>query len=233
MKPSSESALANSRIPTPEYNMRRNLVHLNMIMLLSWAVIMMNADLCSAVEHVVGGDRGWAPKSDIHGWASRQTFYVGDNLWFAYASGEQNVIELKSQEELEACNISNPISIYNAGLDSVPLLHVGTRYFTCKRVEDCQNGMKLHINVHAAPSSSESQTWSEAHVGILGNLFSREILQKLAEWSLPWPAIEEFSTFMGGVKAVAEPPTSESPLMFATRSVFSSILLSVFILWLY
>lgn len=225
MKSNSDSSPANSRISTPEYKMRRNL-------LLSWAVIVMNAHLCSAVEHVVGDDRGWALQSDIHGWVSGHIFYVGDNLWFAYASGEQSVIELKSQEELEACNFSNPIRIYNAGLDSVPLLHVGTRYFTCRRVEDCQNGMKLRINVHAAPSSSESQTRSESHVGILGNLFSREILRKLREWSLPWPPMKDFSTSVGGVKAVAEPPTSESPPVFSTRSVFSSILLSLLLLWL-
>jgi hypothetical protein len=105
------------------------------------------------------------------------------------------VIELNSKEEWEACDVSNPIRVYNGGVDSVPLVHVGTRYFSSRRVEDCQNGMKLHINVDAAPSSSESQTRSESHDGILGNLISRENLQKIGEWSLSWPAIEEFLIF--------------------------------------
>lgn len=183
---------------------------------------MMNVDLCSAVEHVVGDDRGWAPHSDFHGWASRKTFRVGDNLWFAYASGDQSVIELKSKEDWEACDISNPIRIYNRGIDTVPLVNVGTRYFSSRKVEDCQNGMKLRINVDAAPSSSESDD------GILGNLISSDNLQKIGEWSLSWPAIEEFSTLMGRVKGVAEAPTSGSPPTFSTQSVFSSILLSFF-----
>lgn len=193
---------------------------------------MMNVDLCSAVEHVVGDDRGWAPHSDFYAWASGKIFHVGDNLWFAYASGEQSVIELKSKEEWEACNVSNPIRLYNGGVDSVPLVHVGTRYFSTRRVEDCQNGMKLRINVDAAPPLSESRTRSESNDGILGNFIGRENLQKIGKWSLSWPAIEEIWTVMGTVKEVAEAPTSGSST-FSAHSIFSSIVVSFFLLLLY
>ncbi|XP_057864671.1 early nodulin-like protein 3 [Cryptomeria japonica] len=107
----------------------------------------MNMMGCSAKQHVVGDNRGWDPASDFKGWASRKIFHVRDNLWFAYASSQQSVLELKSQEEFENCDVSNPIKLYDGGLDAVPLIEMGDRYFTNGNVEDCQCGMKVHINV--------------------------------------------------------------------------------------
>ncbi|GLJ26641.1 hypothetical protein SUGI_0517980 [Cryptomeria japonica] len=93
------------------------------------------------------GSKGWDPASDFKGWASRKIFHVGDNLWFAYASSQQSVLELKSQEEFENYDVSNPIKLYDGGLDVVPLIEMGDRYFTSGNAEDCQRGMKVHINV--------------------------------------------------------------------------------------
>ncbi|GLJ38782.1 hypothetical protein SUGI_0790660 [Cryptomeria japonica] len=107
----------------------------------------MNMMGCSVEQHVVGDDRGWDPASDFKGWASHKIFHVGDNLWFAYASSQQSVLELKSREEFENCDVSNPIKLYDGGLDAVPLIEMGDRYFTSGNVEDCQHGMKVHINV--------------------------------------------------------------------------------------
>lgn len=118
------------------------------IFMASIAATVMNMNTCSAVQHVVGDDRGWDPSySDFQGWASSKIFQVGDNLWFAYASAQQNVLELKSQEELEKCDLSNPTQLYNGGLDAVALVKDGSRYFSSGRMEDCRNGMKFHINV--------------------------------------------------------------------------------------
>ncbi|GLJ24941.1 hypothetical protein SUGI_0477340 [Cryptomeria japonica] len=102
---------------------------------------------CLVEQHVVGDDRGWDLASDFKGWASRKIFHVGDNLWFAYASFEQSVLELKSREEFENCDVSNPIKIYDGGIDVVPLIEMGDRYFTSGNAEECQRGMKVHINV--------------------------------------------------------------------------------------
>ncbi|GLJ50276.1 hypothetical protein SUGI_1070640 [Cryptomeria japonica] len=107
----------------------------------------MNMMGCSAEQHVVRDDRGWDPTSDLKGWASHKIFHVGDNLWFAYASFEQSVLELKSREDFENCDASNPIKLYDGGLDAVPLIEMGGRYFTIGITEDCQHGMKVHINV--------------------------------------------------------------------------------------
>ncbi|KAH9295438.1 hypothetical protein KI387_039026, partial [Taxus chinensis] len=117
---------------------------------------------CSGIQHVVGDDRGWSWDSSsdpirFNLWAARKVFRVGDNLWFAYASASQNVVEVKSHDEWVSCNVSNPIRLYNAGVDSVPLVDVGTRYFASGKMEDClQNGMKLHINV--LPSDTKTTT---------------------------------------------------------------------------
>ncbi|XP_059064561.1 mavicyanin-like [Cryptomeria japonica] len=102
---------------------------------------------CFIEQHVVGDDRGWDPASDFKGWASRKIFYVGDNLWFAYASSQQSVLELKSREEFENCDVSNLVKLYDGGLDAVSLIEMGDRYITSGNVEDCQHGMKVHINV--------------------------------------------------------------------------------------
>lgn len=113
---------------------------------------------CKAAEHVVGADRGWDPLSahNFQDWASSKIFCVGDNLWFAYSSGAQSVAEVKSREEWEACDVSNPIRLYTGGLDSVTLHSEGSRYFVSGRAEDClKNAMKLHINV--LPFNATSQ----------------------------------------------------------------------------
>ncbi|GLJ28260.1 hypothetical protein SUGI_0555350 [Cryptomeria japonica] len=84
---------------------------------------------------------------DLQGWASRKIFHVGDNLWFAYASSQQSVLELKSREEFDNCDVSNPIKLYDGGFDAVPLIEMGDRYFTSGNAEDYQHRMKVHINV--------------------------------------------------------------------------------------
>ncbi|GLJ37426.1 hypothetical protein SUGI_0760370 [Cryptomeria japonica] len=56
------------------------------------------------------------------------------------------ILELKSREEFENCDVSNPIKLYDGGLDAVPLIEMGDRYFTSGNAEDCQRGMKVHIN---------------------------------------------------------------------------------------
>ncbi|GLJ50248.1 hypothetical protein SUGI_1069710 [Cryptomeria japonica] len=68
-------------------------------------------------------------------------------IGFSYASFEQSVLELKSREDFENCDVSNPIKLYDGGLDAVPLIEMGDTYFTSGNTKDCQRGMKVHINV--------------------------------------------------------------------------------------
>ncbi|XVF27990.1 hypothetical protein REPUB_Repub14bG0157200 [Reevesia pubescens] len=99
------------------------------------------------VHHVVGGDRGWDPSSDVASWSSGRSFRVGDKIWFAYSASEGRIVELKSKDEYESCDVSNPIRMYTDGLDGIPLDGEGTRYFVSSRTESCKNGLKLHVEV--------------------------------------------------------------------------------------
>ncbi|KAL6992848.1 hypothetical protein U1Q18_010994 [Sarracenia purpurea var. burkii] len=101
------------------------------------------------VHHVVGDDRGWDPSTDIGSWSSGRIFRVGDKIWFAYSASQDKVVEVKSKEEFDACDVSNPIRMYTNGLDSVTLDGEGFRYFTSGKPETCRNGLKLHVEVQA------------------------------------------------------------------------------------
>uniref|UniRef100_A0A803NYT5 Phytocyanin domain-containing protein n=1 Tax=Cannabis sativa TaxID=3483 RepID=A0A803NYT5_CANSA len=93
------------------------------------------------VHHVVGGDRGWDASHDIATWASGKTFRVGDQI------SHGSVAELRSKEEYEACDLSNPIKMYTDGLDTISLEAEGLRYFASSNSEHCKKGLKLHVEV--------------------------------------------------------------------------------------
>ncbi|XP_010270093.1 PREDICTED: mavicyanin-like [Nelumbo nucifera] len=109
------------------------------------------------VHHVVGDDRGWDSSSDIGAWSSGRIFRVGDNLWFAYSIAQESIVELRSKEELESCDVSNPIRMYTNGLDSVSLDVEGTRYFTSGRPENCKQGLKLNVEVLPQQNTENQQ----------------------------------------------------------------------------
>ncbi|GAB2210976.1 hypothetical protein Droror1_Dr00016266 [Drosera rotundifolia] len=99
------------------------------------------------VHHVVGDDRGWDSASDVASWAVGRVFRVGDFLWFTYSGALDNIVELATKEELESCDLTNPIRMYTDGLDKLPLEKEGSRYFASGNHESCKKGLKLPINV--------------------------------------------------------------------------------------
>ncbi|KAK8675222.1 hypothetical protein V6N13_033292 [Hibiscus sabdariffa] len=98
-------------------------------------------------HHVVGDDHGWDPSSDIATWSSRRSFRVGDKIWFAYSAEQESIVELKSKDEYESCDVTNPIRMYTDGLDSIDLVEEGIRYFVSSKAESCKRGLKLHVEV--------------------------------------------------------------------------------------
>jgi hypothetical protein len=66
---------------------------------------------------------------------------------FTYSAAQESIAELKSKEEYESCDISNPIKMYTDGLDSISLDEEGIRYFASNNLESCKNGLKLHVEV--------------------------------------------------------------------------------------
>ncbi|KAE8715601.1 tropinone reductase-like protein [Hibiscus syriacus] len=116
------------------------------------AVVVMEATLGgkkagAQVHHVVGGDQGWDPSSDVASWSSGRSFSVGDKIWFAYSAAEESIAELNSKEEYESCDVSNPLRMYTDGLNGIPLDGEGIRYFVSSKAESCKNGLKLHVEV--------------------------------------------------------------------------------------
>ncbi|KAF3451806.1 hypothetical protein FNV43_RR07902 [Rhamnella rubrinervis] len=99
------------------------------------------------VHHVVGGDRGWDPSTDVASWSSGKSFRVGDKLWFTYSAPQSGIAEVSSKKEYEACDVSNPIRMYTDGLDKIQLDTEGLRYFASSDPESCKNGLKLHVDV--------------------------------------------------------------------------------------
>ncbi|KAG5561285.1 hypothetical protein RHGRI_004346 [Rhododendron griersonianum] len=102
------------------------------------------------VQHVVGGDRGWDASSDLGTWSSDRIFAVGDKIY--------KVVEVKSKEEYESCDVSNPIKMYTNGLDSLTLDKEGIRYFASWKPESCKNGLKLHVEVQSPQAKHLSHT---------------------------------------------------------------------------
>lgn len=103
--------------------------------------------VAAQVHHVVGGDRGWERSTDLASWFAGRDFRVGDIIWFAYSAAQESVVELKTPEEFMSCDLSNPIRMYNGGLDKIPLQREGIRYFASGNPESCQKGLKLPVDV--------------------------------------------------------------------------------------
>uniref|UniRef100_A0A2P2NZZ6 Phytocyanin domain-containing protein n=1 Tax=Rhizophora mucronata TaxID=61149 RepID=A0A2P2NZZ6_RHIMU len=115
------------------------------------------------VHHLVGGDRGWDPSTDISSWSSGKNFRVGDEIWFSYSVAHGVIAELKTKDEYDACDVSNPIGMYSDGINSVSLDGEGIRYFASDNIESCKNGLRLHVEVmpQDAPDAPKVHT-SEA-----------------------------------------------------------------------
>ncbi|XXG78822.1 hypothetical protein AAC387_Pa09g0001 [Persea americana] len=115
---------------------------------------------CAAaqVHHVVGGDRGWDPSSNIRLWSGGKSFRVGDHIWFTYSAALESVVELRNREEFESCAVNNPIRMYTDGLDKVSLDGQGSRYFASGSLDSCKKGLKLHVHVLPSSPSSEDLT---------------------------------------------------------------------------
>ena len=84
-------------------------------------------------------------------------------LWagFIYSGGQEGVVELKSREEFDSCDVSNPIRTYTEGLDAVLMGSEGIRYFTSSKPKSCKDGLRLLVEVQSnreIKSDAKSET---------------------------------------------------------------------------
>ncbi|KAK5826317.1 hypothetical protein PVK06_021234 [Gossypium arboreum] len=114
------------------------------------------------VHHVVGGDRGWDPSFDVASWSSGRIFRVGDKICFPSSAAQESIVEVKSKDEYESCDVGNPIRIYTVGLDGIELDGEGIRYFMSSKPESCKKGLKLHVELMPLQSPEFPQTLSES-----------------------------------------------------------------------
>ncbi|XP_052208349.1 uclacyanin 1-like [Diospyros lotus] len=110
-------------------------------------------DSATATSYTVGGSgRGWDSSTDLHAWASLQTFLVGDALIFNYPPNH-DVVEV-SKTDYDACRGSNPLESHTGGNTVVPLTSPSNRYFICGTMGHCSHGMKVEIHTLAASALS-------------------------------------------------------------------------------
>ncbi|MBA0881513.1 hypothetical protein Goshw_005992 [Gossypium schwendimanii] len=127
------------------------------------------------VHHVVGGDRGWDPSFDVASWSSGRIFRVGDKICFPYSAAQEGIVQVKSKDEYESCDVGNPIRMYTVGLDGIELDGEGIRYFMSSKPESCKKGLKLHVELmplqspefpqetlSESESESDNSDWSTA-----------------------------------------------------------------------
>ncbi|KAI7745449.1 hypothetical protein M8C21_019597 [Ambrosia artemisiifolia] len=131
------------------------------------------ASLCvpstvAQTRHVVGDTFGWRVPSDGNAnytnWASRQTFNVGDTLFFNFTTGFHDVTEV-SENAYGPCTATAPISSHPNGPTTLNLTTAGSHYYICTVGTHCQLGQKLMITVAGSSSTTPAPTGSTTPTG--------------------------------------------------------------------
>ncbi|KAF3448441.1 hypothetical protein FNV43_RR09154 [Rhamnella rubrinervis] len=136
----------------------------------------------SAVEYVVGDDKGWTTYFDYQSWANGKVFFVGDKLVFKYKQGTDSVLRVNGTgfQQCEAPYGTQPLT---SGNDVVILATPGRKWYISGVSDHCEFGnQKLAITVlppwtfppslPPAPSPSEASTSQEATTGGAGSDYS-------------------------------------------------------------
>ncbi|PUZ71093.1 hypothetical protein GQ55_2G287400 [Panicum hallii var. hallii] len=119
-----------------------------------------------ATTHTVGGVHSWMTGVDYAAWASDKTFAVGDKLLFSYVRTDHTVTEV-SRSGYDACSGGDARSEdNNSGLTTVTLATPGAHYFICVVPDHCASGMRLAVNVSAAPPGAAATTSGAAGGGL-------------------------------------------------------------------
>ncbi|XP_059433125.1 blue copper protein-like [Corylus avellana] len=134
------------------------------MMRLAILVVALFAGLQSTVAvttHVVGDTRGWVVPAEgpifYVAWSARQTFILGDILYFNFTTGAEDVARVTAEAFL-TCNSTNPISLVKTGPANFSLNSTGEYYFIGTLDRHCLQGQKLAINVTTSPGPTPSPT---------------------------------------------------------------------------
>ncbi|KAK4286063.1 hypothetical protein QN277_002674 [Acacia crassicarpa] len=115
-----------------------------------------------AYEFVVGGQKGWSAPSDpnynpYNQWAESSRFQIGDSIVFNYKSGQDSVLQVKS-EDYANCNTNSPIAKYSEGHTVIKFNQSGAHYFISGKRENCLKNEKVIVIVMADRSGRSNAT---------------------------------------------------------------------------
>lgn len=102
----------------------------------------------------VGESNGWTTTADPM-WYEGKNFVVGDSLLFQYDKDLDNVVQVSGALELEFCDTSSPLAVYESGQDLVRLTRPGFYYFISSKPGRCAAGLRLDVLV--TPKDSPNQ----------------------------------------------------------------------------
>ncbi|KAK9706188.1 hypothetical protein RND81_07G109800 [Saponaria officinalis] len=182
------------------------------IIIVGFALIILHINCINASTYIVGDALNWVepPIDTTYSiWASTHVFVKGDFLVFKFNSGIHNVAEV-TKKAYKKCNTTNSTTFVHAiSPVNIPLVKKGRKYFISTLNNDCQNGLKLAIDVLARlpppPPPASPPATSPAAV-------------PSTDMSAP-----PMSTVTPNDPTVTPPPPSQNsaPLIFGHVSLFS------------
>ncbi|MED6199977.1 hypothetical protein PIB30_080906 [Stylosanthes scabra] len=119
-----------------------------------------------AYDFIVGGQKGWSVPSDsnfnpFNAWAEKSRFQIGDSLVFNYQSGQDSVLQVKS-EDYASCNTNSPYAKFSDGHTVFKLTQSGPYFFISGNKDNCLKNEKLTVIVMADRSNRTSSTNSNS-----------------------------------------------------------------------
>ncbi|KAF4369553.1 hypothetical protein F8388_019422 [Cannabis sativa] len=126
------------------------------------AIVAILVPSITAVEYVVGDEKGWTINFDYQAWAQGKEFHVGDKLVFKYPERAHNVFKVDGVG-FKQCAPPADAAALTTGNDVIILTTPGRKWYICGVAQHCQVGnQKLFITVLdddlASPTISPSPT---------------------------------------------------------------------------
>ncbi|KAM0826264.1 hypothetical protein ACQ4PT_068990 [Festuca glaucescens] len=114
-----------------------------------YVVALFPATASAATAYMVGDDDGWDTGVDYRAWVEGKEFVVGDTLEFVYSvSGDDaHTVVVMDEGDYNDCTSLNYLPTLSSGDDTVVLRQSGTWYFSSGVGDDCNDGLKLSVDV--------------------------------------------------------------------------------------
>ncbi|XP_051197324.1 blue copper protein-like [Lolium perenne] len=114
-----------------------------------YVVALFPATASAATAYMVGDDDGWNTGVDYSAWVEGKEFVVGDTLEFVYSVSrdDAHTVVVMDEGDYNDCTSLNYLPTLSSGDDTVVLRQSGTWYFSSGVGGDCNDGLKLSVDV--------------------------------------------------------------------------------------